>query len=256
MPGSPSGQSSLISISTKNISKRFSKSGEVSSVLQDISFDVETGKILAIVGKSGIGKTTLLNIVSGLEQADLGSVESRGSIGYMPQKDLLLPWRTTIANVLLPIEIQKGDLWAATLRARQFFQKHGLSHFENAYPSEISGGMRQKISLMRVFLQDPDTILFDEPFSAIDADARLQLVKDVRLYITSSRKSAIFVTHNIEEAIAVSDKLIVLGEQPATIIYQTDIVIPDEYRDPVSVRKSDGFQDLFERIWELIGKQI
>lgn len=225
-------------------------------MLENISFEVEAGKILAIVGKSGIGKSTLLNIVSGLEKPTDGEVSVEGSVGYVPQKDLLLPWRTVIGNIVLPAEIRRGDLKTAVIRARDLLVKNGLAQFEKAYPSEISGGMRQKVSLIRAMLADSDIVLFDEPFSAIDFDARLQLVKEIRSYIVSANKAAVFVTHNIEEAIAVSDKLAVFNERPAKIVYQTDIDIPDEYRDPVNVRKSKDFQELFERVWKLIGKQV
>lgn len=255
-PISRSVQNKLASIAAKDLSKQFSSNGENLQVLDSISFEVKAGKVLGIVDSSGSGKSTLLNIISDLEQPTGGEVSVTGSIGYVPQKDLLLPWRTLIANILLPAEIRESDLKAATTKARELLKTNNLSQFERSYPSEISGGMRQKISLIRTLLQDSDIVLFDEPFSAIDFDARLQLVKRARSYIVSAQKAAIFVTHNIEEAIAVSDKLIVFGDRPAKIIYQTDIDIPDEYRDPVNVRKSKDFQELFERIWKLMSKQI
>lgn len=223
-------------------------------VLENISLDVKAGEILAIVGRSGSGKTTLLNIISGLEKTTTGEISVQGSVGYVPQKDLLLPWRTLIGNILLPAEIQKRNLKTSVIKARDLLQKNGLAQFEKSYPAEISGGMKQKVSLIRTLLQDSDIVLFDEPFSAIDFDARLQLVKEIRSYIVSAQKVAIFVTHNIEEAIAVSDKLVVFSERPAKVIYRTNITIPDEYRDPVNVRKSKDFQELFERIWKLMSK--
>ena len=252
---SPSRQSSTASIKTESLSKQFPSDGGVLPVLEDITFDVQQGEILAIVGKSGSGKSTLLNIISNLEEPTSGKVNVQGSVGYVPQKDLLLPWRTVIENVLLPTEICKGDLYSSVKRARNLLAKNDLAQFEKSYPTEISGGMRQKVSLIRTLIQDSDIVLFDEPFSAIDFDARLQLVKEVRNYIVSAQKVAIFVTHNIEEAIAVSDKLIVFSDRPAKIIHRADIDIPDEYRDPVNVRKSKDFQELFERVWKLISKQ-
>lgn len=249
-------QSSAAYIKAENVSKQFSSNGSVLSVLENISLDVKAGEILAIVGRSGSGKTTLLNIISSLEKTTTGEISAHGSVGYVPQKDLLLPWRTLIGNILLPAEIQKRNLKTSVIKARDLLQKNGLAQFEKSYPSEISGGMRQKVSLMRTLVQDSDIVLFDEPFSAIDFDARLQLVKEIRSYIVSAQKVAIFVTHNIEEAIAISDKLVVFSERPAKIVYQTDINIHDEYRDPVNVRKSKDFQELFERIWKLMSKQI
>jgi len=248
-------QNSIASIAAENISKQFSTNGGALPVLEKISLEVKAGQILAVVGKSGAGKSTLLNIISGLEKPTGGKVSVVGSVGYVPQKDLLLPWRTVLGNILLPAEICKSDLKKAVVNARSLLVKNGLADFEKSYPTEISGGMKQKVSLIRTLLQDSDIVLFDEPFSAIDFDARLQLVKEIRSYIISAQKAAVFVTHNIEEAIAVSDKLVVFSERPAKVIYQTDIDIPNEYRDPVNVRKSKDFQELFGRIWKLISKQ-
>jgi len=256
LPTSRSEQNNIASIKIENVSKQFPVNGGELSVLDNISLDVKSGEILAIVGRSGSGKSTLLNIISGLEKATTGQVSVHGSVGYVPQKDLLLPWRTVVGNILLPAEIKKANLKTSVIKARDLLRKNGLGDFEKSYPSEISGGMRQKVSLIRTLLQDSDIVLFDEPFSAIDFDARLQLVKEVRSYIVSAQKVGVFVTHNFEEAIAVSDKIVVFSERPAKIIYQTEINIPDEYRDPINVRKSKDFQELFERIWKLISKQI
>jgi NitT/TauT family transport system ATP-binding protein len=256
IPTFPSEQSSIASIKTKNISKQFSSSRGELFVLENITLDVKAGEILAIIGRSGSGKTTLLNIISGLEKSTSGEIYTKGSVGYVPQRDLLLPWRTLLGNILLPVEIQKRNLKTSLIKARELLLKNGLAQFERSYPSEISGGMKQKVSLIRTLVQDSDIVLFDEPFSAIDFDARLQLAKEIRSYIVSAQKVAIFVTHNIEEAIAISDKLIVFTERPAKIIYQTNINIPDEYRDPVNVRKTKDFHELFERIWKLVSKQV
>ena len=225
-------------------------------VLDKISFEVKAGKILALVGKSGIGKSTLLNIIGGLEQATAGRVDVHGSIGYVPQEDMLLPWRSVIANVILPVEIRKGDLEMAVITAREFLRQYELGTFETAYPSEISGGMRQKVSLIRTLLQDPQIILLDEPFSAIDFDTRLHLVQDIRSYVISTKKAAVFVTHNIEEAITISDTVIVLGGRPAHSVWQTDISIPDGCRDPVTTRRSKDFQAYFEQIWKSMGASV
>jgi len=249
-------QNRVAAIQTQALSKHYLSNGEIVPVLDSISFDVEKGHILAVVGKSGSGKSTLLNIISGLEAASSGTVSTNGSLAYVPQRDLLLQWRTVLENILLPTEIRNGNLVATAAQARQLLAEYGLAEFETAYPNDISGGMRQKVSLIRTLIQDADLVLFDEPFSAIDFTARLQLVKEVRSYVVFAQKAAIFVTHSIEEAIAVSDELIVLGNRPAQIIYQTDVVIPQEYRDPVQVRKSQNFQALFEQIWKLLSKEI
>ncbi len=239
-------------VKVDSISKDFLSNGYHLKVLEDISLSVEPSEVVAIVGQSGTGKTTLLNIISGLEKPSSGYVYTDGSIGYIPQKDMLLPWRTVIENLLLPIEIKNGDIRQSALKAKKLLDKNNLGRFSRSYPSEISGGMKQKISLIRTLLLDPDIILFDEPFSAIDFNARLQLIKEMRTYLTSNNKAAIFVTHNIEEAISIADKLIVLSNSPAKIAYQTKIDIPNSLRDPVNIRKSKNFQELFEKIWKLI----
>ncbi|MFZ5806816.1 MAG: ABC transporter ATP-binding protein [Verrucomicrobiota bacterium] len=260
LPASPNGPSLLIKtqqpknawIQAENISKEFFSDGKALRVLDAISLEVKSGQMISIVGKSGSGKSTLLNILSGLDQPSGGKTSVNGSLSYVPQKDLLLPWRTIIENILLPVEIQKGDIKTSAEKARDLMQKNGILPFKHMYPAEISGGMRQKVSLIRALLQDSDIVLFDEPFSAIDFDARLQLGKEIRSYIISSQKAAIFVTHNIEEAIAVSDQLYVLSPRPAKILHHAHIDIPESYRDPVNVRKSKNFQELFEHIWKMM----
>jgi NitT/TauT family transport system ATP-binding protein len=252
-PASQNKRGNITAVTVDHVSKQFPVPGGELLVLDDISLEVRAGEILAILGKSGSGKTTLLNIVSGLEAPSTGNVLIQGSVGYVPQKDLLLPWRTVIENIVLPAEIQNADPGISVAKARHLLAQNGLADCEKLYPSELSGGMRQKVSLMRTLLQDPDIVLFDEPFSAIDMDARLQLVVSIRLYIASSKKVAMFVTHSIEEAIAVADTLVVLSEKPARMVYQTNIAIPDIYRDPVNVRKSADFQHVFDRIWDVMG---
>ncbi len=178
-------------IQVRGISKSFNLDGKTLPVLSYISFDINGGEIVSIVGKSGSGKTTLLNIIAGLEKPDSGSVSVSGKIGYVPQKDLLLPWRTLMRNILLPIEIKKKVGNEDISKAGKLVKEIGLDGFEKAFPHEISGGMKQKVSLVRAMIQDPDIILFDEPFSAIDFDSRLRLETD-RFKIKNSGKIGIF----------------------------------------------------------------
>ncbi len=241
-----------IGLEAYSIFKSFSSGGKTLAVLDDINLNIQAGKIISVVGKSGVGKTTLLNIVSGLERPSSGTVSVRGVLGYNTQKDLLLPWRNISENILLPLEIKKTFTQSNVSQAGRFLREIGLEKFASAYPHEISGGMAQKVSLVRTFVQNPDVILFDEPFSAIDFDSRLLLVKSVRSWIVTSNKCALFVTHNIEEAISIADQVIVLGSRPAKIVLESLIEIPEENRDPVSVRKMKGFQELFEKIWKVM----
>ena len=238
------------------ISKRFRLNGKVFSVLEDISLEANQGETISILGRSGSGKTTLLNIIAGLEKPDAGHVNVEGNIGYVPQKDLLLHWRTLLKNVLLPIEIGRAVTSADVVRATKLLERMGLADFIQSYPKNISGGMRQKVSLARALVQNPDVILFDEPFSAIDFDTRLRLGKEIHSQIKNEGKVGIFVTHNIEEAIAMGNKVILLsGGKPARIVYQAEINIGEEFRDPVNIRKSEIFQRHFDVIWQLLSKE-
>lgn len=239
-------------VEMQNVSKQFLSKNGYLKVLLDITLNANAGEILAVVGKSGSGKSTLLNIISGLETATSGEIFVQGIVGYVPQKDFMIPWRTVIENIILPAEIQKVNIRTQIQNARDLLYKYGLKEFEKSYPFKISGGMRQKVSLIRILLQDTDIMLFDEPFSAIDFDTRLRLVKEIRSYINSTQKVAILVTHNIEEAISISDKLVLFSKRPAKILYQTRIDIPEKFRDPVNVRKTKNFQRIFERVWKLI----
>lgn len=239
-------------IKVDKISKNFSSGKTNLPVLEDISFELDKKEIISIVGKTGCGKTTLLNIICGLLKPNEGKVFVDGNLGYVPQNDLLLPWRNILENILLPVEIKKSFDEEIISQSKNFLRRFDLKEFANSYPSEISGGMRQKVSLIRTFIQNPDIVLLDEPFSAIDFNSRLQLVEQLRDYILSSGKSAIFVTHNIEEAISISDKIIVLGSRPAKILYQEKINIPEENRKPADIRKTKEFDDLFEKIWKIM----
>lgn len=239
-------------LKVERVSKNFLSDRTNLPVLEDISFELDKKEIISIVGKTGCGKTTLLNIVCGLLKPDEGRVFVDGILGYVPQKDLLLPWRNILENILLPVEIKRTFDEEIISQSKNFLKQFELKEFGNSYPSEISGGMRQKVSLIRTFIQNPDIILLDEPFSAIDFNSRLQLVEQLRNYILSSGKSAIFVTHNIEEAISICDRIIVLGSRPTKILYQEKINIPEENRKPADIRKTKEFDDLFEKIWGIM----
>jgi NitT/TauT family transport system ATP-binding protein len=239
-------------LSVKNLNKNFEKDGKQLAVLSDITFSVEPGQVLAILGKSGSGKTTLLNIISKLEIPSSGNVYYTGEVSYTPQKDLLLPWRNTLSNILLPFEIKKIE--ADKSKIDSLISELDLYEFKTHYPQELSGGMRQKVSLIRSLAQDNPLYIFDESLSAIDFDSRLKLVKKIRNFLITNKKIGIFVTHNIEEAISIADKIIVFSPRPARIIHQTDINISEESRDPVSIRKNSEFQAQFDALWKVMAK--
>jgi NitT/TauT family transport system ATP-binding protein len=242
-------------ITIEKISKAFSKGSDSLSVLEDISFKAAEGSIISILGKSGIGKTTLLNIVSQLELPNSGHVDVSGVIGYVPQRDLLLPWRTVLRNILLPVEIKRAITEKDIADGENLLKHAGLEKFKNSFPSEISGGMRQRVSLIRTFIQNPGIILFDEPFAAIDFDTRLKLGREVRSQIISQHKIGIFVTHNIEEAISMGDKILILAGRPARVVHEEEIKIDEQFRDPVSIRKTKDFQAHFDTLWHLLSQE-
>lgn len=242
-------------IKVNNVSKEYLSDNSKVKALEDVSFSVKAGEIVAIIGKTGCGKTTLLNIISGLLKPDSGSVSVIGNIGYVFQGDSLLSWRNVLENIVLSKEISNSINRDVILEANNLINRFGLNKFSKSYPSEISGGMKQKVVLARTLLQNPDIILFDEPFSAIDFDSRLKMVSDVRNLITSTNKCAVFVTHNIEEAISISDKIMVLGGSPTGVLFKSDINISENERDPEKIRKLEKFDNLFSEIFSILSKQ-
>jgi NitT/TauT family transport system ATP-binding protein len=241
-------------LSVKNVSKTFSKAGKSLDVLSDITFSVEPGRVVAILGKSGSGKTTLLNIIAKLEAPSSGFVDFEGGVSYTPQKDLLLPWRNVMGNILLPFEIKNSLTDADRNKIDALLQELDVSDFKQAYPQELSGGMRQKVSLIRALAEDKPLYIFDESFSAVDFDSRLKLIRKIRNYLVQNKKIGLFVTHNIEEAISIADRIIVFSPRPARVIHEAEIKIPDEMRDPVSIRRNPEFQNQFDSLWKIMAQ--
>jgi NitT/TauT family transport system ATP-binding protein len=223
---------------------------------RDISFTLRQGEILSIVGPSGCGKSTLFNVIAGLLRPTSGSVSvdgalvdgARGHVGYMLQKDLLLPWRSVLDNVTLGLEVRGTEAGEARERALSLIRRYGLAGFESARPRALSGGMRQRVAFMRTLALDPKAILLDEPFSALDFQTRLVLQSDVKRIIREQHKAAILVTHDIGEAIAMSDRVLVLSRRPGTVKAIHDIDLGD-VTDPGALRRSPVFNELFDTIW-------
>lgn len=227
------------------------KQGEVVA-LKDLSFAVEEGEFFSIVGPSGCGKTTILSLIAGIYSPTSGEIRfptihsASRNIGYMFQRDLLFPWRTIWQNICLGLEI-KGILNDETKGyARSLLKKYGLAAFENSFPRELSGGMRQRVALIRTLAQSPDLLLLDEPTSAIDYQSRLKLSADIFKIIKREKKTAIMVTHDISEAIALSDRLIVLSKRPASVIETCRTDFADS---PNAKRENSEFSHMFEKIW-------
>ena len=238
-------------IKVNNLYKNFySKDGEI-QVLQNINFSLEQGEILSLLGPSGSGKSTILNILTNLLKPTSGDVIINGTIGYMFQKDQLLEWRSIMDNITIGLEIQKNKDHKAIERVEKLLKTYDLWDFRNMYPKELSGGMRQRVALIRTLSVDPDVLLLDEPFSALDYQTRLLVSDDVYKIIKNEHKSAILVTHDISEAIAMGDKVAVLSKRPSTIKSEYDLDLGlGGSKTPFESRKVPKFQTYFDLLWK------
>ena len=235
-----------------NLTKNFyTKEGEM-EVLKNISFTLHEGEILSLLGPSGSGKSTILNILTNLLEPTSGEVSIKGTIGYMFQKDHLLEWRSIMDNITLGLEImhKKNDKKSKE-RIERLLKTYGLWEFRNMYPKELSGGMRQRVALIRTLSVDPSILLLDEPFSALDYQTRLMVNDDVYKVIKNENKSVILVTHDISEAIAMGDKVAVLSKRPSTIknTYDIDLDLGSS-KTPFKSRKVPAFQTYFDLLWK------
>jgi NitT/TauT family transport system ATP-binding protein len=254
-------------LEVRKLGKRFAqRQGREPSpwVIQDLSFSVRDGEFLTIVGPSGAGKSTLLNIIAQIDTATAGEIVFNGAsvttrdpralnpgfdrrIGYVTQDDNLLPWRSTLDNVLFALEVQ-GRLNAENrARAEMLIRAVGLAGFERYYPHELSGGMRKRTALIRTLVYDPPVILMDEPFAAVDAQTRTQLQADLLKLWDLGRKTIIFVTHDITEAIALGDRALVLSRPPTRIAAEHAIPIPRP-RNVKDIFALEGFAQTYEKI--------
>ena len=232
--------------------------GETNAI-RDLSFQVYDGEFVAFVGPSGCGKSTLLSLIAGLLTPTSGIIlinnmdaKSAGkNIGYMLQKDHLLEWRSTIKNLTLGLEIQNKLTESSYIMINQMLSTYGLVKFQNAKPSELSGGMRQRAALIRTLLLEPDILLLDEPFSALDYQTRLEVADDIWGIIKKEKKTAILITHDISEAISMADRVYVLSERPAQIKSIVDINLSvDGIRTPLRARSAPEFASYFNQIWK------
>jgi len=226
------------------------------TAIKDLSFDCNDGEFLSIIGPSGCGKTTILSLIAGLLKPTSGKILidekpiniKNNDMGYMLQKDQLFPWRTIEKNVYLPLEIKRKLSDENKNYALSLLEKYGLKDFVKKYPSQLSGGMRQRVALIRTLVSNPKILLLDEPFSALDYQTRLTVCDDVYKIIKAERKTAVLVTHDISEALSMSDIIIVLSDRPAKV---KSIHHPNLNGDtPLRKRESENFGFWFEKIWK------
>jgi NitT/TauT family transport system ATP-binding protein len=240
----------------------FSRRGRRIDALRDVSFSIDKGQFISIVGASGCGKTTLLRIVDGLTQPTSGQIviddrPVRGpgpDRGFVFQQDALFPWRTVLDNVIFGLEVQGTRKAEARARADRLIELVGLSGFEHHFPHELSGGMRQRANLARALTIDPDVLLMDEPFAALDAQTREIMQAELLRVWRSNRKTVLFVTHQIDEAVYLADRVIVMTSRPGRIKAILDVDI--ERPRALSVKRTPQFLQLVDEIWQMIEEEV
>lgn len=251
-------------VDIKNICMNYHTITSETIVLKNISFSVKEEEFLTIVGPSGCGKSTLLNIIAGLLTPSKGKIyihENKirtleKNIGYMFQKDQLFEWISVWENVILGLKIQKIFTEKNKDYVISLLRHYGLWNFRNHYPKQLSGGMRQRVALIRTLATNPDVLLLDEPFSALDYQTRLKISNEVFKIIRDEKKTVIMVTHDIPEAISMSDRIIILSNRPAEI-RKTEIVnFSKEYSSPLKRREAPNFRLYFNSIWKELDSNV
>lgn len=237
-------------LKVKNITKKYQAvNGEVEA-LKDISFSINEGEFVSLIGPSGCGKSTVLSIIAGLEEKSTGEVEIDGEIGYMLQKDSLLEWLTIYKNVLFGLEIRKLKTTENVKYVDNLLKKYHLYEFKDKYPNQLSGGMRQRAALIRTLAIKPKILLLDEAFSALDYQTRIMVTKDIYDILRKEGITALIVTHDISEAISMSDRVIILSNRPAVVKDILTIDFEMENRTPLNCRESPKFSKYFDTIWK------
>ena len=248
-------------LTVKNVSKKYqSKEGEIIA-LKDINFEVNKGEFVSIIGPSGCGKSTLLSIIAGLEEKNTGEIyiedekidKTSPNVGYMLQRDCLLEWRTIFSNALLGLEIKGLKSKENIEYVEDLLKKYNLYEFKDKYPSELSGGMRQRASLIRTLAIKPKILLLDEAFSALDSQTRIMVTNDIYSILRKEGITALMVTHDISEAISMSDTVFVLSKRPGTIKNIHKIEFDIENRTPLNCRESSKFSQYFNTLWKELG---
>jgi NitT/TauT family transport system ATP-binding protein len=252
-------------LSVNNVSKVFPgrAGGQPLQVLQSVSFAAEPGEFLSLIGPSGCGKTTLLRIVHGLDVSTRGTVSFDGRDVSAPDQTRavifqhfnLFPWRTVEQNVGFGLEVRGDESRSASARVAEMIQLVGLGGFEKHYPHEISGGMQQRVGIARALALDPSVLLMDEPFGALDAITREKLQRDIADIFAQRPKTTLFITHNMDEAIFFSDRILVFGTRPGRVIEEVEVPF-ERPRTVDVVRASRQFAELRERLWALLSQEL
>ena len=248
-------------LEVKNIGKKYqNKEGEILA-LKNVNFRVKKGEFVSIIGPSGCGKSTLLSIIAGLEEKTTGEIYIEGEkvngisskIGYMLQRDCLLEWRNILSNTMFGLEVKGKRDNVNKEYVLELLKKYNLYEFKDKYPSELSGGMRQRVALIRTLAVKPKILLLDEAFSALDYQTRIMVTNDIYYILRKEKITAIIVTHDISEAISMSDRVLVLSKRPGTIKDIHKINFGIENRTPINCRESPKFSQYFNTLWKELG---
>ena len=250
-------------IAFDGVGKSFFQNDTELVATKDIHVRIREGEIVTIVGPSGCGKTTMLNLVAGLMKPTVGIVRYRerpvtavnGRTGYMTQSDHLLPWRDVARNIAVPLEIRNVPREARQRRVTELIELVGLKNFENVYPSRLSGGMRKRAALARLLAYDPETLLLDEPFAALDAQLRVRMQTELFGLSRRLRKTVLFVTHDLDEAVALGDRCLVFSARPGTVIKDVMIPLPHDRRI-LELRKDPTYQRVCGELWDFIAPSL
>ena len=243
-------------LSVENVSVYYHTPQGETEAVRDLSFSVAPGAFVAVVGPSGCGKTTMLSLIMGLNPPSKGQVRfplGACPMGYMLQRDNLLEWRTLEKNAILGLEVQHRLTEETRARTVALLQKYGLGDFLDHYPNQLSGGMRQKAALIRTLALDPELLLLDEPFSALDYQTRLTLADEVFSIIRQEGKTALLVTHDIGETVSMADRVLIFSDRPATLKREILLDFPREMT-PLVRREQPVFQEYFAHIWKELAR--
>ena len=250
-------------LSIEGVRKEYQVRGKKVLALDSVDLTIAEGEFVTIVGPSGCGKSTLLNLIVGLLRSSMGRVVFRGAlidgictkIGYVTQKDNLLPWRTLVANVEIALELKGVEKGVRRARARELIDRVGLSGFEEHYLHELSGGMRQRANIIRTLIYDPELILMDEPFGPLDAQTRIVLQDQLLKLWSASKKTIVFITHDLIEAITLADRVVLMSSRPGRIKSIENVKIPRP-RDVFKIHESQEFRATYERLWQELRPEV
>ncbi len=247
----------------KGVDKRFHVNGQWHTAVEGVDLEIAQGQVVTLVGPSGCGKSTLLNMTAGMFGPSAGRVLYRGEelaglnhrVGYMTQQDHLLPWRTVFDNIALPLEIRGLSRADREQRTHELVHLVGLEGFERHYPSQVSGGMRKRTALARLLAYDPETLLMDEPFGALDAQMRMSLQAELLRVSRQLGKTVLFVTHDLDEAIALADRCVVFRGRPGRIVQVLEVNLPAD-RDLTALRFDTQYVALTQQLWRLMAPDL